>query len=460
MKAYFFLTVILLYLSVIACNRKDETMSKEIYPVRLITLNPGHFHAALVQKKMYRSVDPVVYVYGPYGSDIELHLQKIEQYNSREDKPTSWEEIVYQGPDYFEKMLSEKAGNVVTISGKNNIKAEYILRSLQSGFNVLADKPMVINAEDFDVLKKAFEISKEEGIHIYDIMTERFEITSILQKELSHKKEIFGELQKGSIDNPAVTKESVHHFFKYVSGNPLTRPSWFFDVEQQGEGIIDVSTHLVDLIQWACFPEQIIDYLTDVRVEKAERWATELNESQFQKVTGLTGFPDYLMKDVEDKKLKVFSNGSFIYQIKSVFARVAVTWNFQAPEGTGDTHCSIMRGSRANLVISQQEEEDYIPTLYIEFHEVETGIDSLLRRTVEIEMQEEFPGLGLENLNGRKWKLHIPAEYRVGHEAHFGQVVDQYLDYLQNDNMPEWEVPNMLAKYYLTTSALQLAKLK
>ena len=34
--------------------------------VKLITLDPGHFHAALVQKTMYPQVDPNVYVYAEY----------------------------------------------------------------------------------------------------------------------------------------------------------------------------------------------------------------------------------------------------------------------------------------------------------------------------------------------------------------------------------------------------------
>ena len=33
--------------------------------IRLITLDPGHFHAALVQKTMYDGVSRTVYVYAP-----------------------------------------------------------------------------------------------------------------------------------------------------------------------------------------------------------------------------------------------------------------------------------------------------------------------------------------------------------------------------------------------------------
>ena len=86
-------------------------------------------------------------------------------------------------------------------------------------------------------------------------MTERYEITNALQRELSMLPEIFGTLQKGSPEKPAVEMESVHYFYKYVSGNVLTRPTWFMDVTQQGEGITDVATHLVDLVQWECFPK-------------------------------------------------------------------------------------------------------------------------------------------------------------------------------------------------------------
>ena len=35
--------------------------------VRLMTLDPGHFHAALVQKEMYPGVAPRVDVYAPLG---------------------------------------------------------------------------------------------------------------------------------------------------------------------------------------------------------------------------------------------------------------------------------------------------------------------------------------------------------------------------------------------------------
>src|ERR1035438_8404336 len=90
--------------------------------VHFLTLDPGHFHAALVQKFMYPQVDPTVHVYSPGGPDLEQHLKRIEAFNTRPENPTQWKEVVYTGPDFFEKLIAEKKGNVVIISGNNSLK--------------------------------------------------------------------------------------------------------------------------------------------------------------------------------------------------------------------------------------------------------------------------------------------------------------------------------------------------
>lgn len=426
--------------------------------IRLITLDPGHFHSALVQKPMYENVDSVVHVYAPEGNDVQEHLKRIEGYNKRAEDPTHWQEEVYIGEDYFKKMLAEKPGNVVVIAGNNKLKTEYIDLSIEAGLNVFADKPMAINAQSFELLKETFADAAAKDLLLYDIMTERFEITTILQREFSQLPEIFGELQKGTPEDPAVTKESVHHFSKMVSGAPLIRPAWFFDVEQQGEGIVDVTTHLVDLVQWECFPEQIINYESDINITSARHWKTNLTPEQFQKVTGLTSYPDYLKKDVNaDGLLGVYSNGEINYQIKGINAKVSVVWNFEAPPGAADTHFSIMKGSRANLIIRQGQEENYRPVLYIEpLSKNDRSFESDLKAQLS-KVQSRYPGVDVQR-SGDIFTVTVPEKYHNGHEAHFGQVTEKYLEYLQKGSMPAWEVPNMITKYYITTKALEIAR--
>jgi predicted dehydrogenase len=425
--------------------------------VKLMNLDPGHFHAALVQKSMYENVDPVVYVYAPEGPEVENYLQSIDDYNSRPENPTSWEERVYTGDDYLERMLSEKPGNVMVVSGNNAKKTRYILEAVRNGIYVLADKPMVITPEEFPMLEEAFATAHEKGVLLYDIMTERHEITTMLQKEFSQLPEVFGELQTGSPELPAITKESVHHFSKIVSGKPVIRPPWFFDTRQQGEGIVDVTTHLVDLVQWEAFPEQILKK-EDVQINSSKRWTTALTADMFRKVTGLDSYPSYLAKDVDGSILRVYSNGEINYTIKGIHARVSVTWNFEAPEGTGDTHYSTMRGSNCELMIRQGQAEGYRPTLYIMPTYIESADE--FRRSLERGVQqlaEKYPGLAIEEIDELLWRVDIPDRYKVGHEEHFRQVTEKFLDYLSKGTLPDWEIPNMIVKYYTTTEGLKKA---
>ena len=153
--------------------------------------------------------------------------------------------------------------------------------------------------------------------------------------------------------------ESVHHFFKYVSGNPIKRPGWYMDTDQEGEGIVDVTTHLLDLVAWQCFPEVPIDYKTDIELLAAKRWPTMVTKAQYQKVTHLDDFiPELKVKLNDEGLLPCYANGEILYKLKGIHAKVRVLWNYQAPEGAKDTHYAIMRGTKANIVIRQGKEQN------------------------------------------------------------------------------------------------------
>jgi predicted dehydrogenase len=434
----------------------EKSQEKKEGKLQLITLDPGHFHSALVQKSMYEDVDSVVHVYAPEGQEVKSHLSLIDSYNMRVENPTSWNEKVHVGPDYLDKMFAEKAGNVVVIAGNNKMKTDYISKSVESGLNVLADKPMAIDLEGFNKLVKAFESAEKNKVLLYDIMTERYEINSMLQKEFAHLP-AFGQLEKGTSENPSVTKVSVHHFFKNVSGKPLVRPAWFFDVKQQGEGITDITTHLVDLVQWECFPDQILDYKNDIEIVSAKRWATSISAEQFEKVTQKKYYPEYLKSNVKDGMLSTYSNGEINYRLKGIHAKISVTWDFQAPEGTGDTHFSVMRGTNASVVIKQGKEQNFKPALYIEpiaktdLKTFEKAIMADLKQ-----LNKKYPGVELKKI-ASGWEVIIPDSYKVSHEDHFAQVTKKYLEYVKKGGLPTWEVPNMIAKYYTTTKAREVA---
>ena len=142
--------------------------------------------------------------------------------------------------------------------------------------------------------------------------------------------------------------------------------------------------------------------------------------------------------------------------IKGIFAKASVTWAYKAPEGGGDTHYSIMRGTKANLIIRQGAEQNFKPTLYIEPIVLSADFEKILRGSLA-GIQEQFAGISLEKTE-KGWKVIAPKVFDEGHESHFGRVAEKYFSFLKAGKMPAWEVPNMITKYYITTTALEMAK--
>jgi predicted dehydrogenase len=422
---------------------------------RLIVVDPGHFHAALMQKEMYSLLSKKVSVYAPLGPDVLDYLNRVSLSNTRKQNPTSWEIDLHTGPDFFERMLREHPGNVVVLTGRNRPKIERIRASIDAGLNVLADKPWIIASSDMPKLEGALSDAGRKGLVAYDIMTERFEITSILQRELVNDEDLFGTLVPGTEAQAAITAKSIHHLMKVVAGVPLRRPAWFFDVDEYGEGLADVGTHVVDLVQWTAFPNQKLDYRSDVRVLDARHWPTVLSREEFQRVTGETDFPSFLGPHVNNGKLDYYCNNSVHYTVRGAHVKLDVLWNWEAPEGSGDVYEATFRGSKARIEIRQGT----LPELYIvpNSSAAKEAVYSSLKRKLAA-LQEAYPGITMKETNGAAMMV-IPEKFRVGHEAHFAQVTNLFFDYLKAPHtLPDWEQPNMLVKYYISTKGVELSR--
>jgi hypothetical protein len=150
--------------------------------------------------------------------------------------------------------------------------------------------------------------------------------------------------------------------------------------------------------------------------------------------------------------IKIFANGEINYTIRDVHTKTTTLWKYQSARNTGDLYYAMMRGTNANLIIRQRPEENYQPILYIEPNPSVKSSDITGHFK---KIREKFPGVELQPWkNG--WKVIVPDKYKEGHEEHFARVTTNFLHYLKNKSMPPWEVPNMLAKYYVTTKALEI----
>lgn len=162
------------------------------------------------------------------------------------------------------------------------------------------------------------------------------------------------------------------------------------------------------------------------------------------------------MKD--DSILLTHGNGSIDYTIKGVYSRITAKWTYDAPQGAGDTYYSLLKGTKANLEIKQGVEEKWKATLYVWPNDPKdtTDLSQALSNAIK-EINKDMPGVTTARYK-TGWKIIIPEEYHKGHESHFADVMKRYLQYLKGGKLPDWEVPCMIAKYYTTTKALEMAQ--
>ncbi len=410
-------------------------------PFQILTVDPGHFHAALIQKEMYPGVSPRVAVYAALGRDLIEHLNRIARFNHRAENPTAWELDIHTSGDFLRRIGSEPAGSIVVLSGRNRVKIGYIRAALEAGFHVLADKPWIIRPEDLPALEDALATAAAKRLVAYDIMTERYEITTVVQRELINDPAVFGAIVPGTAAEPAVSMESVHHILKLVAGVPNLRPAWFFDVEEQGEALADVGTHLVDMVAWTLFPDTAIDR-SELELTGARRWPTQLAAAQFRQVTGEAG-----------EGLDYYCNTSVTYTLRGIHTRLDVLWNWESP--SGDTHRAVYRGSKSRIEVRQGKAENYRPEVYVV--PADPSVVGALPERVAA-LAARYAGLGIENQGGA-FRVTIPDSHRLGHEAHFAQVSRRFFEYLRHpETFPAWENPNMLAKYYVSTKGVELSR--
>src|SRR3954470_22108840 len=160
-------------------------------PIRLMTVAPGHFHAALVQKHMLPGVHRRCHVYAPLDADLVAHLDRLAGFNTRADRPTAWEVDVRAGADYLDRFRREQPGNTVVLSGRNRPKLDLMRVAVENNLHVLADKPWVVEAADLPTLEAVLGEADDRGVQVGDVMTERHEVTNRLQREMVRDPEVF-----------------------------------------------------------------------------------------------------------------------------------------------------------------------------------------------------------------------------------------------------------------------------
>lgn len=424
-------------------------------PIRLMTVAPGHFHAALVQKTMPTGVAGKCHVYAPLDADLVAHLDRLAAFNARPTDPTFWKVDVRAGSDYLDRFLREQPGNTVVLSGRNRPKIDVMLAAVVNNLHVLADKPWVIESADLPKLDRLVRDAELREVLVGDMMTERHEFATQLQRVLVRDPEVFGDWQAGTPDHPALTLESVHHLKKAVGGRPLTRPWWWFDPTISGEAMADVGTHLADLALWLVCPETAVDPARDVRLIDADRWPLVLDAGQVADLTGRPGLPPELAPRAVEGQLYYAGNDAVTFTLRGVHVRLETRWEYESTGG--DTHAAVARGMRATVRVGPGPGGN--PDVFVEATDPadRPALVQVLRRKWA-DPATCFPGAAVED-GPTAARLVIPPDLRTTHEDHFRAVVEEFTEFFHNPrSQPAWERANAVAKYHITTRAVELAR--
>lgn len=409
----------------------------------LLFLDPGHFHAALTLRIPNPRVNRTAHVYAPEGPELDAFIALVTSFNEREVSPTDWDLQIHRGDSALERLMEDRLGEIVVVAGRNNSKLETIATLHDAGFYALVDKPWITTSAALPLLDKA-----TAGPPLaFDIMTSRHDVIPQLRRQIVATKSVFGEFA-GSADAPDIEISSLHNLCKIVNGAPLQRPPWYYDVDIQGDGLVDIQTHMVDQTQWLVDPDDGTTYENDIVLDSAQRWSTSVPLAAFTESTGAMAFPAALASQVTDGTLQLACNGQIDYRIAGIRVRQRSEWALRPAEGGGDQHGATVRGSGCGIVVRQGPETGFATELHV------TGGGDLEKRLSGAlpAWRETLPGLDFKP-SDLGFEMLIPAALNTGHEAHFAMVLDEFLDLIEQPSWPEHITRRIRNRYTLTASA-------
>ncbi len=415
----------------------------------LLFLEPGHFHAALTLRLKNPRVDPTIHLYAGPGLERDSFIALVRSFNARNDQPTNWDIRVHEPSDPERALIEERRGDVVVLAGRNQPKLGTIARLHAAGLHVLADKPWLT---DSAALPNLEQVTAGRPLAM-DIMTARHDAVARLAQVVVADPELFGALDGGT-DEPAIDIRSVHHLLKEVNGTPLRRPSWYYDTRVQGDGIVDIQSHMVDQTQWILGDGPGFVFERDYELKDARRWNTRVPRELFHASTGLEEFPAVLAPDVDAGVLHLACNSEIRYRLRGVAVRQRAEWSQREPDDGGDAHRMTVRGEHATVVARRGPETGFRSELHVVPRDPAPGFGTRLSETLAA-WGAERPGLS-QRQSALGNEIVIPAALHTPHEAHFPMVLDNFLDLIDSGDWPAALAARIRSRYVLLARAREL----
>ena len=166
------------------------------------------------------------------SSDCELVACCEEHAETRESLKTNPDfSVLY---DDFDKMLSEVDCDVVAVGDYYGKRGSLLIKALEAGKDVIADKPVCTSLEDLDQIEK---IATEKGLKVGCMLDLRQNPAMVKMRQI---------IQDGILGDI--------HAVAFNGQHPLlwgSRPGWYFEAGKHGGTLNDIAVHGVDYLMWA-----------------------------------------------------------------------------------------------------------------------------------------------------------------------------------------------------------------
>ena len=394
------------------------------------------------------------HVYASPGPDRDKFVALVTAFNARPANPTSW--VVHTHGDgdastQLEALISEKLASMVVLAGKNDTKLSTISRLITAGIHVLADKPWATSLESLSDLGAA--TAPDASALAMDIMTNKHDVIAKIRREIVNDPALFGGFRTDG-DLPCVEIGSVHHLMKLVNGAPLRRPAWYYDVGVQGNGLVDITSHMVDQVQWllAEHTAEDYDFGTDCVLTSAATTDTEVPIELFCDSTGLAAFPEFLEGLLRESELEgsgplwaggggvtvlpLAANGALEYKLRGVSVRHTAEWRPREPAGGGDLHSATLRGMGCEVTVRCDDSTGYKQELLLtpastDGPAVDAFGASVVAAIARWNNLPQFKGVSASHVPEKGgWVIDVPAEIAPTHEEHFALAMEEFLDHI------------------------------
>lgn len=165
----------------------------------------------------------------------DISQTRMDWHNQRRQQKYNAPAVATYRAEDFDKMVRETKPDTVIVSTMDVHHAQYIVRSMELGCDVICEKPMTINAEQTNAVLKAIE---KTGKKLQVTFNMRFQPVTTRVKEL---------IREGVIGKPLAV--DVQWVLDTSHGADYFR-RWHREKDKSGGLQIHKSTHHFDLINW------------------------------------------------------------------------------------------------------------------------------------------------------------------------------------------------------------------